>query len=84
MQACCPVGAERLRHLDVACALLARSAAGEPYPVAEVPELAGAITGIAETLDLPDWDAPGFGAALDQAKAARAEQVLAWCPCKLT
>ncbi len=49
--------------------------------------LAGAITGITETLDvagLPDWGSPGFRAALDQAKAGAADDILVWCPCALT
>ncbi len=86
-EACCPIAAERLRRLDVACAVLARFAAGEPYPVADVPELAAAITEMAGVLGvtgLQDWGSPGFRVALDQAKAGAADDILAWCPCALT
>ncbi len=82
----CPLCAEALNRLDVACALVEQAAKGAD--LAEVPELTAAAAGMVSVLGVevevagpPGEQLPRFVAQLDQAKAGAAAAIRAACPC---
>jgi hypothetical protein len=82
----CPLCAESLNRLDVACSLVEQAARGADLTA--VPELAAAVAGAVDVLGVQvdvlepaEHQVPRFVAALDQAKAAAAAAIRAACPC---
>jgi hypothetical protein len=82
----CPLCAESLNRLDVACALVEQAVRGA-YRTG-VRELPAAVAGVVGVLgvevEIGDEAGPGtpaFLAQLDQAKAGAAAAVRAACPC---
>ncbi len=85
-EAGCPLCAEALNRIDVACALVEQAAQGAD--LARAPEHTGAAARVVSVLGVevevagpPGEQLPRFVAQLDQVKAGAAAAIRGACPC---